>query len=93
MNDYHYTGVDALDLSDVTGASAKPSGYAAGPLRKQMLTDVEVADHLSVSISTVRRWRLKGGGPRWIRIGSSIRYDSADLRAYILGLPGGGGAN
>jgi predicted DNA-binding transcriptional regulator AlpA len=56
------------------------------------LTDIEVSQYLHVSISTVRRWRLTGGGPRWVRIGGgSIRYPLADLEAYVASLPSGGG--
>jgi predicted DNA-binding transcriptional regulator AlpA len=58
------------------------------------LKDIEVARYLDVSLSTVRRWRLVGGGPRWIRIGaSSIRYPLVDLETYVAGLPSGGGPN
>ena len=56
----------------------------------RQLTDVQVAEFLNVSISTVRRWRLLGGGPRWVRIGGSVRYPEADLGAYLATLPGGG---
>jgi excisionase family DNA binding protein len=66
--------------------------HAPGVCSKQLLTDIEVAEYLGISVATVRRWRLRGGGPRWIRIGSSIRYQSADLHVYIVGLPSGGGA-
>jgi excisionase family DNA binding protein len=54
-------------------------------------TDVEVAQYLGVSVSTVRRWRLTGGGPRWVRICGSVRYPFADLEAYLASLPSGGG--
>ena len=58
----------------------------------QNLNDVEVALYLGVSVSTVRRWRLVGGGPRWVRIGtSSIRYLVRDLETYVANLPSGGG--
>jgi predicted DNA-binding transcriptional regulator AlpA len=57
------------------------------------LTDVEVAKHFGVSVSTVRRWRRVGGGPRWVRVGSSIRYSVPDLEAYVASLPSGGGTN
>jgi len=57
----------------------------------QQLTDVQVAQYLNVSISTVRRWRLTGGGPRWVRIGGSVRYPFSDLEAYLCSLPSGGG--
>ena len=61
-------------------------------LSKQQLTDVQVAEYLNVSVSSVRRWRLTGGGPRWVRIGSSsIRYPIADLEAYGANSPSGGG--
>ena len=57
-----------------------------------LLTDVEVAEMLGVSISTVRRWRLFGNqGPKWIRVSkSAIRYRAEDLRAYVESRPSGG---
>jgi len=58
------------------------------------MNDVEVARYLAVSVSTVRRWRLTGGGPRWVRIGGgSIRYPFTDLEAYVASLPSGGGVH
>ena len=59
--------------------------------RCAMQTDIKVAEYLGVSTSTVRRWRLIGGGPRWVRIGASIRYPLSDLEGYVAGLPSGGG--
>jgi excisionase family DNA binding protein len=61
--------------------------------RRANLTDVEVAEYLNISSSTVRRWRLNGGGPRWVRLAgsSSIRYPIADLEAYVANSPSGGG--
>jgi predicted DNA-binding transcriptional regulator AlpA len=58
---------------------------------RTMKTDVEVAEYLAVSVSTVRRFRLTGGGPRWVRISGSIRYPISDLEAYVASLPSGGG--
>jgi hypothetical protein len=59
--------------------------------REQQLTDVQVAEYLNVSVSSVRHWRLTGGGPKWVRIVGSIRYPLADLEAYVASLPSGGG--
>ena len=65
----------------------------AGISGQNQLTDIQVAEYLNVSVSTVRRWRLLGGGPKWIRISGCIRYPKADLDAYLAGLPSGGGNN
>jgi hypothetical protein len=61
-------------------------------LSRQQLTDTQTAEFLNISVSTLRRWRLVGGvGPRWIRIGSSIRYPVRDLEVYLASVPSGGG--
>jgi predicted DNA-binding transcriptional regulator AlpA len=50
-----------------------------------------VAQFLSVSVATVRRWRLLGQGPRFIRVsGSAVRYRPEDVRAYLDARPSGG---
>jgi excisionase family DNA binding protein len=77
-------------LNDIVPFQLAAPGLSV--IRKPLLIDIEVAEYLSVSVSTVRRWRLRGGGPRWIRIGSSIRYPAAGLHAFVVGLPSGGGA-
>jgi predicted DNA-binding transcriptional regulator AlpA len=60
--------------------------------QNQLLTDVQVASYLAVSVGTIRRWRLCGGGPQWVRVGkTSIRYPLPDLEAYVASLPSGGG--
>ena len=38
---------------------------------------------LSLSVKTLRRWRWAGRGPRFIKIGAAVRYDPADLVAFI----------
>ena len=46
------------------------------------LTDVQVAERLGVSRFTVRSWRLKGVGPRFLKMGRAVRYRSHDLDEY-----------
>ena len=46
------------------------------------LTDVEVASRLGVSRFTVRSWRLKGVGPRFLKMGRAVRYRSQDVDEY-----------
>lgn len=48
----------------------------------RILTDVEVALRLGVSRFTVRSWRLKGFGPRFLKLGRAVRYRSSDVDEY-----------
>ena len=41
-----------------------------------------VADTLSVSVQTIRRWRYLGGGPDFMRLGGSIRYREVDIASW-----------
>ncbi len=49
---------------------------------KRTLTDIEVATRLGVSRFTVRSWRLKGLGPRFLKMGRAVRYRPEDLDDY-----------
>jgi excisionase family DNA binding protein len=49
---------------------------------KRTLTDVEVAARLGVSRFTVRSWRLKGLGPRFMKMGRAVRYRPQDVDEY-----------
>jgi hypothetical protein len=51
--------------------------------KQNLLNEMQVAEVLAVTISAVRGWRLRGGGPRYIKIGKLVRYRPADLDAYI----------
>jgi hypothetical protein len=48
------------------------------------LLDVEgVAQILNCSISILNKWRLTGKGPRFVRVGTLVRYRPADVQAFI----------
>ena len=49
---------------------------------RRTLTDVEVAARLGVSRFTVRSWRLKGVGPRFMKMGRAVRYRPQDVDDY-----------
>ena len=53
-----------------------------GVAGKRTLTDVEVAARLGVSRFTVRSWRLKGLGPRFLKMGRAVRYRPQDVDDY-----------
>lgn len=47
------------------------------------LTEREAALYLSVSASTLRNWRVAGGGPPFVKISARcIRYRRVDLDAW-----------
>ena len=50
-----------------------------------LLTDIEAAEILELSVSTLRRWRCegRGHGPAWLKMGGNVRYDLRDLEAWL----------
>jgi len=54
------------------------------------LTDREVASWLHVSVAAVRRWRFLNIGPKFIKIGSAVRYDPSAVERWIASRPSGG---
>ena len=56
-----------------------------------LLTRVEVAKHLRVSVACVRRWRFERRGPRFLKIGALVRYRPVDVEDWINARPAGGG--
>jgi transposase-like protein len=55
----------------------------------RMYTEEQVAEMLQVSLSQLRKWRMKQhegqrqGGPPFRKIGRLVRYPEAALRVYI----------
>lgn len=50
---------------------------------KQLLTTVEAADYLTLSKGTLDRYRVTGEGPKFLRLGSAVRYRTADLDEWL----------
>ena len=50
---------------------------------RPLIPDTNAAPELGVSVATLRVWRRRGIGPRFIRIGRSIRYRRADIEEYL----------
>jgi excisionase family DNA binding protein len=48
-----------------------------------MLTQSECAEHLRLSERTLERLRTSGGGPKFVRMGRSVRYRLSDVEAWI----------
>jgi predicted DNA-binding transcriptional regulator AlpA len=50
---------------------------------QKLVKEKQAADMLSVAPRTLRNWRTRGGGPRFVKIsGRCIRYRVADLNEW-----------
>lgn len=47
----------------------------------QMLDEKELASRWKVSVRTVRKWRLDGKGPAYLKIEGAVRYRLSDVLA------------
>jgi predicted DNA-binding transcriptional regulator AlpA len=55
-----------------------------------LLTEVQVSETLQVSLACLRRWRLRGEGPQYLKVGPLVRYRTEDLEGWLTKLPTGG---
>ncbi|CAM5630942.1 helix-turn-helix transcriptional regulator [Streptomyces griseomycini] len=60
-----------------------PRATLRGGLPDRYLTPDDIARIFEVSLETVYQWRKKRTGPPGFRIGKHLRYDPADVRAYV----------
>jgi excisionase family DNA binding protein len=56
-------------------------GQMSGTTRA--LTEREVAEQLGLSVATLRAWRHRGKGPRFLRLGRSVRYLPSDVDDFV----------
>jgi excisionase family DNA binding protein len=47
------------------------------------LTERQVAEQLGLSVATLRAWRHRGKGPRYLRLGRSVRYLPSDVDNFV----------
>lgn len=51
-----------------------------------LVNEKDAANHLALSVHTLRRWRVLGHGPRFLKIGNkAVRYAVADLEDFMHG--------
>ncbi len=48
-----------------------------------LLTEVQTAEFLNLSVRTLQAWRIRMAGPRFVRAGRAVRYRRSDLIAWI----------
>ncbi len=49
----------------------------------QLVNQDTAASILAVSTRTLEGWRVRGGGPKFVRVGRAIRYRIVDLEAFV----------
>jgi predicted DNA-binding transcriptional regulator AlpA len=57
---------------------------------EELLNEHDVARVTGLSVASVRRWRLLRQGPRYLKIGSAVRYRTEDISAWLATRPTGG---
>jgi predicted DNA-binding transcriptional regulator AlpA len=56
-----------------------------------LLNEYDVARITGLSVASVRRWRLFHQGPRYLKLGSAVRYRPQDVLKWLATRPTGGG--
>jgi hypothetical protein len=76
--------LDGHSLSGVGSSTAEWGGQA-------LMGEFDVVRITGLSVSTIRRYRLLGCGPKFLKIGAAVRYRPEDLAAFLNSRPTGGG--
>jgi predicted DNA-binding transcriptional regulator AlpA len=58
---------------------------------EELLTEHDVARITGLSVASVRRRRLFKQGPKYLKLGSAVRYRAEDIKAWLETRPTGGG--
>jgi predicted DNA-binding transcriptional regulator AlpA len=61
------------------------------PQLPTLLNEFDVARVTGLSVASVRRWRLFKTGPKYLKIGSAVRYRAGDVQSWLETRPTGGG--
>jgi hypothetical protein len=71
-------------MCDRNPAKAKPMQALSNSTDPDALfMEAEAANFLNLSIRTLQSWRVKGGGPLFVRAGRAVRYRRRDLLAWM----------
>jgi predicted DNA-binding transcriptional regulator AlpA len=53
------------------------------PLQEELLTSDESAHVLRLSPSTMEAWRLRGKGPKFLKLGRRVLYKRSSLEEFM----------
>ena len=54
-------------------------------MKEPLLNTSQAAELVNLSRRTLEKLRCQGGGPRFIRLGASVRYETRDLVDWVAG--------
>lgn len=49
----------------------------------RLMTEIDAALFLGLSVRTLQQWRVAGGGPKFTKLGRAVRYAPSDLSAFV----------
>ena len=61
------------------------------PAPQRYFDEKDLAVRWDMSVKTLQNWRTKGIGPKWQKIGRSVRYRQRDIVAFEKAFISGGG--
>jgi predicted DNA-binding transcriptional regulator AlpA len=75
---------DSVSLAPFSEADTPSKPKRLSSLPPEIVRPPEAASLLSVSLSLLKKWRIGGGGPKFVRLGGrAIGYRRADLSEWI----------
>jgi predicted DNA-binding transcriptional regulator AlpA len=64
-------------------AGQQLASEASRELKPDFITEIEAARRTGLSRRTLQGWRGTGRGPRWVKVGRSVRYPLPDLEEFM----------
>lgn len=49
----------------------------------KLIDEKQAAALLHVSVKSLQGWRYRGGGPEFVKLGRSVRYEMSDLEDFV----------
>jgi predicted DNA-binding transcriptional regulator AlpA len=57
---------------------------------ESFLNEIQLSEKIHVSLACLRRWRLRGEGPQYVKVGPLVRYRPEAVAQWVETLPIGG---
>jgi|AntAceMinimDraft_11_1070367.scaffolds.fasta_scaffold14977_2 predicted DNA-binding transcriptional regulator AlpA len=74
----------SADIAEKGPAHERKQGSRARSIETtRRVASPNAAELLGISESTLRKWRMSGIGPRFIKVGSRVVYDTGELEDWL----------